>query len=332
MMLWADGLRAAMRATGLALGAALLASCGGGEQVEKFQPTRIVAFGDENSVIEDVPGEAVDATKRNGRKYAVNYKADASAARDCRLLPIWNQSLATSYGLTFRECNPSGGPATGRIYAQPNTTAAAVQTQVDSFLADNPGNGFSNKVLVTVMAGTNDVRAQYMNVKGGTPEADAIAAVEAAGTALAAQVNRIGQAGGRVIVSTIYDLGISPYGVAQVTADKALLTQLTTRFNAKLRGGLLNDGHLIGLVLFDESLRSIVVNGVGVNVSDQACAGMVPDCDTTTLATAVTPTMVTPPTRDTVTSWLWADDRHLGPYAQTTLGSLAETRATGNPF
>jgi outer membrane lipase/esterase len=330
MMLWADGLRAAMRATGLALTAALLASCGGGQQVEKFQPTRIVAFGDENSVIENVAGDADDPAGRNGRKYAVNYKANASTARDCTILPIWNQSLATSYGLTFPQCNPSGGTATGLIYAQPNATATAVQTQIDSFLAV-PGNGFSNRDLVTVMAGTNDVLAQYANVNSGTPLADAVAAVEAAGTALAAQVNRIGQAGGRVIVSTIYDLGISPYGVAQGTG-KAVLTQLTTRFNVKLRSGLLNDGHLIGLVLFDESLRSIVVNGVGVNVSDPSCAGTVPACDTTTLTTAVTPTMVTPPTPATVTSWLWADNRHLGPYGQTTLGSLAETRATGNPF
>jgi len=31
-------------------------------------------------------------------------------------------------------------------------------------------------------------------------------------------------------------------------------------------------------------------------------------------------------------TWLWADDRHLGPSGQTALGSLAITRAQNNPF
>ena len=38
---------AACRSLAVLAGAAALASCGGGEQVVKFAPTRLIAFGDE---------------------------------------------------------------------------------------------------------------------------------------------------------------------------------------------------------------------------------------------------------------------------------------------
>ena len=42
--------RAIVATAGAAL---LLAACGGGDQVEKFAPRRVLAFGDENSLIVD---------------------------------------------------------------------------------------------------------------------------------------------------------------------------------------------------------------------------------------------------------------------------------------
>ena len=50
---------AACRSLAALAGAAALASCGGGEQVVKFAPTRLIAFGDEASVIEDVDRKSV---------------------------------------------------------------------------------------------------------------------------------------------------------------------------------------------------------------------------------------------------------------------------------
>ena len=51
------------------LASALLASCGGGEQVQTFVPTRVIAFGDESSVIRpDGSVESVELNRSSGLK------------------------------------------------------------------------------------------------------------------------------------------------------------------------------------------------------------------------------------------------------------------------
>src|SRR4051794_7480576 len=78
-----------------------LASCGGGDQVEKFVPNRVIAFGDETSVMDDTlnPG--------NGRKYSVNGTVSTTDQTiDCRKNPLWIQYVASNYGLVFPQCNP----------------------------------------------------------------------------------------------------------------------------------------------------------------------------------------------------------------------------------
>lgn len=317
-------------AAGLAATAVLLVACGGGgEQVERFQPTRLIAFGDESSVIEDTLGDA------NGRKYAVNWATAASGAtpetRDCKQLPIWIQSLASAYGLVFAQCNPApAATATALIQARVNVASSDVQDQVDDFLA--AGNSFGSKDLVTVLAGQNDILAQYTAIQAGTVTSDAaVATLEAAGTALATQVNRIGQAGGKVIISTVPDMGLTPFAVSQGTTQAALLSHLTARFNSKLRVGLVNDGRMIGLVLMDEIVQSVVKGGSMIS-ADPACANAVPACSTLTLNTTITATMPTAPTSATVGSWLWSDTTHLGVGGHSALGSAALTRASNNPF
>ena len=55
------------------LASALLASCGGGEQVSTFTASRVIAFGDESSLINS-----------NGSKYTVNALVSGSTtAFDC---------------------------------------------------------------------------------------------------------------------------------------------------------------------------------------------------------------------------------------------------------
>jgi phospholipase/lecithinase/hemolysin len=332
-----DGMRAAaLRALGALLSAAVLASCGGGQQVERFVPTRVVAFGDENSVI--------DATSH--KKWTVNYQADANTAVDCKLNPIWTQVLATAYALVFPECNTAATPVVSplsRIKAEAGARSAAVQTQIDSFLLSADG-GFAGKDLVTILAGQNDILDQYALVTAGSStEAQAVAVLEQAGTALAGQVNRVGTAGGKVLISTVPDMGLTPFAIAQGTTNAALLTRLTARFNAKLRVGLINDGHMIGLLLTDELVQALVKAKASItNVTDAACAATaaLPDCSTLTLSTLVTPTQATPPTASTLGAWLWADSpragtlegTHLTPAGHAQLGSLALSRAQNNPF
>ena len=342
MMFRGDGLRATvLRTAGAALAAVLLSSCGGGEQVQKFLPTRIIAFGDEASVIENIAGDPDDPNGVNGRKYSVNYKADASTARDCKASAIWIKILASNYGLVFPNCNPDAVAApASRILAIPDATAADpsaaaadVKKQIDDFLA--AGGSFSEKDLVTVLAGQHDILNQYEAVKAGTTTQDqAIAVLEAAGAALAGQVNRIAGAGGKVLISTVPDLGLTPFARAEETTTvgrEALLSLLTDRFNSKLRVNLLNDGRKIGLLLTHEMVQSISKVS-SLNWTDAACAIAVPDCTTLTLATTPTTTMPTLPTPSTVGGWLWSDPTHLGVGGHSNLGSLAVVRATGNPF
>ncbi|HJV61508.1 MAG TPA: SGNH/GDSL hydrolase family protein [Albitalea sp.] len=333
-MVWLNGLRAGvLRVTGALLLGAALASCGGGEQVQKFVPQRILSFGDENSVI-------VDGGDHNGAKYTVNALKDVTAGTlDCKANPIWNEYLATAYALVFPQCNPDAVTTTSNIYAAPgalanlasapNAGVSDVAAQVDSFIAQ--GNSFNGKDLVTVLAGGNDIYQQYLLIKAGTiDEAQAAATLEQAGSALAAQVNRIALAGGKVLISTVPDLGTTPFGVNEdlaVSGRAALLTRLTARLNAKLRIGLINDGHMIGLILSDESISSVIKNVSGfVNVKQGVCAVALPGCKTTSL---ITPTDGTTASGDT---WLWADDLHLSAGGHKIIGSLAVTRATGNPF
>jgi phospholipase/lecithinase/hemolysin len=87
-------------------------------------------------------------------------------------------------------------------------------------------------------------------------------------------------------------------------------------------------GRAVGLVLADELVlamyRSPAAYGL-TNVTQGACTVVLPACDQTT-------------TQDSVAGqsyggyWLWADDTHLGPAAQSRLGSLAISRARSNPF
>lgn len=307
------------------LGATLLSACGGGEQAVKFAPTRVLAFGDETSFIEDVAGTG------NGRKYSVNGLAADAVAIDCRVNPIWVQVVASGFGLVFPQCNHATTPVVApasRIYAVPGARVAEVAGQIDRHIAS--GGGFGATDLATVLAGANDVLALYAQYPG-VPEADLVAQAEAAGTALAQQVNRIAEAGGKVVVSTTPDLGISPYGIAQETlapGRAALLTRLSARFNARLRVTVVNDGRRIGLMFTDEALQTAYkfasatgFTNVVAPVCNPVAAPVLTACTTATLVSG-----------GSGTTWLWADATRLSAGGQTLLGNLGLSRAVNNPF
>ena len=319
---------AACRGLAALVGAAALASCGGGTQLVRFAPTRLIAFGDEASVIEDVNSNA------NGRKYTVNaVKTDAvsmAVTLDCKANPIWIQVLATAYGIVFAQCNPDAVAApAGIIRAAPLATVADATAQID---AQASAAGFNADDLVTVLVGTNDIVAQYTQYPA-LSEAQITASVEQAGAALAVQVNRIGSLGGKVLISTVPDLGLTPYALAEKAAHTeidraALLTRLTKSFNAKLRLGLINDGRTTGLLFTDELVQAISKNplahgfsNVVAAVCDPVKAPLVTSCTSQTLVTA-----------GSGETWLWADSLQFSPAGHRNLGALAAARARGNPF
>jgi len=307
--------RAALRAGILAL-AALLASCGGGDQVESFHANRVIAFGDEMSVI-----------NADGSKYTVNALVSGSTTQiDCGSNPIWIQSVAAAYGLVFPQCPGSVSDPVSRIYAANGATVANISDQIDQHLSNG---GFADGDLVTVLVGANDVVAQFQQYPA-VGEDQLSANLTASGKALAELVNRLADYGAKVVIVTIPDMGLTPFAgdrsVGSTDGNPALLSRLSTKFNDALLSNLLNDGHKIGLVQLDEYLKAIDTaarrgQGSFNNTTQAACAVALPQCTTNTLVA------------DAINSvWLWADNRHLGANGQASLGSLARSRAQNNPF
>ena len=307
-----------------------LASCGGGNQVSKFTAKRVLAFGDESSLIVDVNGNG------NGYKYAINgtvSSTDPTIA--CALNVLWIQSVANVYGLVFPQCNTSTPPVASpsRIRAGLGAKAADLSAQIDAQQAESAiGEGD----MSTVMVGENDVLSLYLQYPT-VSEASLTSSAAAAGVAVGNQVNRLADAGSKVLISTIVDVGVTPFAVAEKathtdTDRAALLTRLSARFNASLRATMVNDGRRIGLVLLDE-LVSVVGKFSGFNGFSNSSVGA---CDLTK-STRVPPSILdcsnlTLITGAGSTSYLWADDRHLSAGGQASLGSLAVTRAQNNPF
>lgn len=295
--------------------AALLMACGGGtSQVETFFAERVFALGDETS-----------ALTGDGRKYSVNVLTDAGAL-DCMAQPIWVQAVASLYGHVFAECNPDNvADPKAKMLAARDARVADLALQIDRQIQDG---GFGSSALATVLVGAHDVLDLY-DAYPTTGRSDLLAQARARGVLAAVQVNALVALDVRVLVSTVPDQGKTPYALAEKAANTdtdraALLSALTTEFNAGLRTTILNDGRFVGLVLADEMVQAMVKSpssfGLG-NVTGAACATTLPDCSTATLTSGA----------DSAT-WLWADDRQLAYGGQSRLGLLGVTRARDNPF
>ena len=310
-------LSAARRAVGVALATCTLAwglaSCGGGtSQVEAFVPLRLITFGDEMS-----------AFTADGKKYAVNGLAADGTTPDCKLLPIWTQVVANVYGFGFAECPVGTGEQKAIARAKPGARAADLKTQVQAQVS---AGGFADKDLVTVMIGTNDIRDLYeQSLAASAPSKDAL--LEAArqrGVEIATQVNALVDRGAKVIVVTIPDVGLSPWGLAQGATGASLLTELTAALNGRIRVNILNDGRFVGLVLGDELSQTAARVPAAYSLTDAttaACTVAPPACTTATLAANAT-----------AAGWFWADTTWLATGGHRQLGSLAEARARLNPF
>jgi lysophospholipase L1-like esterase len=320
-----------LRVIGVAALAAMLASCGGGNGLVAFVPARILAFGDQSSVI------TVD-----GNKYTIN-ALNTDGTVDCASNPIWTQVLASSYGLVFAECpgTQTGTPPTSRILAQAGAKtvgtdeidlAQQITRQLELSVVD--GGGITSNDLVTVFIGTNDVVAAYQSYEAGANPADVRAQAEAAGVALATQIARIVDAGGKVIVATVPDVGATPYGRSKDVAGTALLTFLTGRLNNQflitLQNSGYNDGRKIGMIELNPYLISVIANPTAygyLNVTDAACLPLdVLNCTTNTLQTNADGSAAGAYT------WLWASELQLSPGGHKQLGSLASSRAQNQPF
>ena len=310
VMGWRRGLRAV-----LALAAAwLVSSCGGGTaQIEPYQPQQMIFVGDETV------GLLAD-----GRRYGIN-GFDAAGALDCGALPIWSQQLAATFGFGVDNCNAGTRGVTRAIE---HGKVADLDAQISTQL----GLGVTSKDLFVVMIGMNDIIELYETFSGdrscdsgnqNPPAGSLMAELRARGSLAAAQISRILAAGGRAIVSTVHDLGYTPYAIA--AGQTTLISCMTAVFNARMRVDIRPlDGRYWGLVLADDNTIAIVRNPGGYGVTDiwnPACAVPLPGCTTSTLVTGASSN-----------TFLWADDRHFSPVLHNQLAGQAITRARNNPF
>ena len=318
------------RARGVAALAAslIVAACGGsGEPTTRFHATRVIAFGDESSLIVDTRGDG------NGSKYSVNATvSDTDKTILCTGNAVWSQSVAAFYGLVFPECNPNKVATTSRIRAAYGARAADLGAQIDAQQADSP---LGPSDMTTVLIGEHDILAEYSKFPLVSQE-QLVANVEAQGQEVGRQVNRITDTGAKVLLSTVMDVGFTPFGVAErqahTDADRiTLLSLLSQRFNAAMRATIFNDGRKIGLVLLDELTTSVVLlPGTGGFTNPLQAV-----CDLT--KSALTPPSILDCTVQTfvtggTTTYLWADDIHISASGQITLGTAAIGRAENNPF
>jgi outer membrane lipase/esterase len=327
-MLFKENLgRIAMRAVaGLVAAGSLatLASCGGGTyQVTAFAPARVLTFGDESSRLEG----------SQGLKYSINGVVNASHQTDCTIAPIWNQTVANSYGLIYANCNPTASNVTNAIDL--TTVNATVDDVVSKVAAFQAGDTFNYNDLVTIWVGTHDILNEYQ-ANGAGDQATLLANMRSQGATLANVVNSIAAAGGKVLLLTVPDLADSPFGYAESQRGDfdrlKLLSQMTTQFNLGLRSNIVNDGSKIGLVLVDDLVHNVARNpgGFGLIQLANQTAGCL---DTAPLPTCTPDTLRSDPvTGQETTGYMWADATHLGSVLQTQIGNQASNRAHTNPF
>ena len=294
----------------LASAAVLLAACGGGtSQIQAFEPPRLTVFGDESS-----------SFTPEGRKYTVNEFGTDGQTLDCNASPIWIQDVARAFNFAFPECPLTGAQTKAATRAAPGARVADVVRQVDAHVA---AGGFLNEELVLVLAGTWDVLDLYAQFPARSRD-ELINEARARGIRLAEQVNRMVGLGARVVISTMPDMGLSPYGIAQGADGARLLTDLSAALNGRVRATIINDGRLIGLILTDEFVQ-VAARAPGYfnlsNAKDAVCTAALPNCTTRTLVDGASANL-----------YLWASDRWLGTGGHRQLGALAVARATLNPF
>ncbi len=313
----------------VALSAALLTACGGGtSQVEPFKPLRLIALGDENSVI-------VNNGSNDGFRYTINDRR-GTAAGMCERLPIFAQSLAGLYGFAFAECNPNATVPLAFVHAVAGARIDDLTGGLAAQVASVANLGKTD--MVSLMVGSNDVIDLYERVRANSlSRGDALAEASARGRRAAGMVSGILATGARAIVVTSPDLQSSPYAQAQelvYPGAASLLSELGYALNGSLRTNIEpNDGRHWGLVLADDIVAAIAklptafLSAPAVASTAACTTASAKDCVITDDST--TTTLVSGASTN---SHLWADDRHLGPDAHSRIAQQVLARAVNNPF
>ena len=314
--------------------AAVLTACGGNtSQVSAFRPDRVIAFGDENSVIDD-DRDGDGHHDGNGFKYTINDRSTSGS--DCRASPIIAQSVAAHYGFVFAECNPTALTPKAFIRA---IAGAQVEDPLTGLAAQRAAVvNLGPTDLVTVMIGGNDIIALYERVQARTmTDGQAITEAKRRGISAARTISDMLATGARALVMTVPDISLSPYASNAAKTDSnaiSLLYQLSYHYNGSLRTSIQpKDARYWGVVLGDDEVTKMQRNprtflGLPPNAVDAACTTVDPrDC--VLVSAPATSTLVADAT---LSNYLWATDRHIGLAAHLRIGQQAVARAVSNPF
>lgn len=304
--------------------AAVLSACGGGDRVEPYVPLRLLAYGDELSLIDDatvatgtntVTGAATSSGAGNGVKYTINGFNGTTGALDCTVNPVWVQQLAADMGMAFKQCAGSYTTFAAETRATVGARTGEVVAKLATLRTTAPVP--TSSTLVTVQVGMYDIKALYDTAAAdGTVTADEVTAATAEATRLgkllAAEVTRYTEAGIGIIVATVPDIGQSPYMVSRGATVN--VQAWTAAFNEALVTNMPPDGHKVGLIFGRP--YGLDRNGNpsdGYTNARNCIAGTdTPLCTTSTLTDA-----------SKINNWIWADDLHPSPYTHYVMGTAA---------
>ena len=300
-------LRRATLALALA-GSAALTACGSSSVESALTPERFLAVGDGYSDIGQGP---------NGTRPTVN---DGSNN--------WTQQIAADYNQTLKPAN-EGGYSWAQAYArvtQADTTghnAPSITQQVTSLLN---ATTLGNRDVVIMSGGLSDVYAEVEAANGVITDATR-AAVSQAGTEFGQQVRRLVKDGGAkyVLVTGVYNLGKSPWGLAYGDEVAAQITRLSVAFNDAV---LLEINNLAENVLFRDSavIYNILANEpdtYGIDNEDT------PVCTVADAYDCTTSTLVSGANYDT---YLWSDSLNLTPRINRIFGDRSFGESMGYQF
>ena len=294
----------------------LLAACGGGESVvSKFNPTRVVAFGD-----------AFSDVGQRGAQYTIN---DATRLN-------WTQQLAGRYGLPLGPSSAGGTSyATGsaRVTIKPDAAGDAstpsIADQVSTFLASGQPQ---EKDIVVVSGGVSDILAEVAAFRAGTQDAATTTNhVTQAGRDLGQQVKRLVAAGAsHVLVAGAYNIGRSPWAVAN--GQTAFAESLVGAFNSALLVSIVDLGSsalFVDTALFFNLVTANPSAYSFVDVANVMCTSVDPGPGIGIGTGQVNSALCTASTLQpglTETATLFADPIYFTPQGQTLFGNYAADR------
>lgn len=248
----------------------------------------------------------------------------------CSTNTIWAQVVAHGFGKGYSAQCPLDRDG-AENYAAYGAKVADISAQVAAHRG-SLGAG----VLVTLMAGQNDILEVYAAVHAGSMTEDsANAALQSRASTMASTVRDIISTGAKVALALTPDLGESPKAYTG-GEDRALLTRLTKVFNDKLyitelgntSGRSLagvnpepytNTGTRSASYVYQTpvcNLASVVrPDGATVISTDPDYNVRVKYCNNSTLVT-----------NGSTSTYIWADDVHFAPVGHALIGSAMATR------